>query len=468
MTVGAAAAVATATAVSLGGAGILFWVWVFAFLLAPLRYAEVMLSRTDVPGRSEVEESGSLARRLMREEGSKRALGFVTIVLLAVTGFAFVGGVHGEALLDLGSSTLPTSVPIAGYAVAAVGALVVILGLRLGGALAAWLAVAALATLVVAAILGLSGNPGRAFGTLGRMFGEAFSGAPAATPWVGASWREILIAALIFAVPPLAASGGAVGSLHGAARAKATRKQAETALLGPLLYALVTTLLVMAFVGSGAFFRRVQTERPFRDIAVYEVGFETRSQRDEPERLHSGYLRIVDGEARDITLEFATERAMIDTPRFEFRGRPADVALHLEAGRPQRMLRPRDGTLTEVSLTEVNDLVISGEMIPRGGPMVVAAMERGSGGDLAARLAFIAVLLLLAVGTGAFGVALSRSLPRGAPKWSTIAIGLLPSAGVALAAAAVVPELAAIGGIAAALSATIAALAVAIGARQAT
>ncbi len=74
----------------------------------------------------------------------------------------------------------------------------------------------------------------------------------------------------------------------------------------------------------------------------------------------------------------------------------------------------------------------------------------------------------MAVGAGAFGVALGRSLPTGAPKWSTTAIGLLPAAGIAVASAAVVPELGTIGGIAAALSATVSALAVAVGARQAT
>ncbi len=467
ITVGAAAAVASATAVSLGGAGILFWVWVFAFLVAPLRYAEVMLARTDAPGRSEVSESGSLVRRLLREEGAKRALGWVTLVVLALTGFAFVGGVHGGALVDLGAATLPASVPMAGYAVAAVAALVVVLGLRMGGALAGWLSAAAALTLVVSAILGITENPGRAFGTLARMFGEAFSGAPLATPWVGASVKEILLASVVFVVPPLAASGGAVGALHGAARARGTRRQAETALLGPLAYALIVTLLVMVFVGSGAFFRRVHTERPFEDILVYQSTFESASQRDEPERLHTGYLRVVDGEARDPSLHYGTERATIEEARFEFRGRPADFALHLKDGRAERMLRPHDGTLTEVPLSELSALTVTGEMIPRGGPMVVAAMERGSGGDLAGRLAFIAVLLLLAVGAGAFGSALGRSLPASAPKWATIAIGLLPAAGVAVATSAIVPDLGAIGGIAAALSATIAALAVALGARQA-
>jgi hypothetical protein len=404
----------------------------------------------------------------MREGGKMRGVGLALLVLLAVTGFAFIGGVHGDALAEVGAATLPSSVPMAGYGAAALAAVLVVLGIRRGGALSGYLALAAILALIVAGILGASGHPDRAIGTLGRMFSEALSGAPPATPWVGASWQEIAVAALIFIVPPLAASGGVVGGLHGAARAKATRQQASTALLGPLLYAAVCTVLVMAFVGSGAYFHRTSTSRSFGDVLAYEAGFETRSQREEPERLYSGYMRIVEGELRDMGLALATPQATIEEPRFEFRGNPADVALHLEAGRVTRMLRPRDGTLTEVDLSETGDLVVLGEMIPRGGDMVSAALERGSGDDVATRIAFIAILLLLGVGAGAFGLGLGRGLPNAAPAWATPAIGLLPALGLAAAASGVIPNLALIGGIAAAVSASAAALAVAARARQAS
>jgi len=467
-TVGAAATVAVATAVSDGGAGILFWIWLIAFFVAPLRYAEVVLSRTDAPGKSVAGASGSLPRRLMREGGAMRGLGLALIGLLAVVGFAFFGGVHGEALLDAGAGALPTSVPTAGYAVAGLSAVLVVLGLRRGGAIAGWLGAAALLALVVAALLGASGHPDRALGTLGRMFSEAFSGAPMATPWVGAGWQEIAIAALVFTVPPLLAGTGAVGGLHGAARAKATRRQASSALLGPLVYALICTFVTIAVVGSGAYFHRIETSRPMAEVAVYELGFESRSQREEPERLYTGYLRIVDGERRDINIHFGTERAMAANERFEFRGNPADVALHMEAGHPVRMLRPTDGTLSEVDIRELDDLVVFGEMLPRGGALLNESFARGSGGDLAARLAFIALLLLLAVGSGAFGLAIGRALPAGAPAWAPIAIGLLPAAGIAAAASGAIPGLAIIGGIAAGLSASLAAIAIAARARQAS
>jgi hypothetical protein len=100
--------------------------------------------------------------------------------------------------------------------------------------------------------------------------------------------------------------------------------------------------------------------------------------------------------------------------------------------------------------------------------MVSAALERGSGDDVATRIAFIAILLLLGVGAGAFGLGLGRGLPNAAPAWATPAIGLLPALGLAAAASGVIPNLALIGGIAAAVSASAAALAVAARARQAS
>ncbi len=467
--VGAAAAVGAATAVGLGGPGALFWVWVFAFLLAPLGYAEVVLARTNAPGKNDPEASGSLTRRLLHQGGASRTLGMVLLVLLAITGFAFVGGVHGGALTDASLALLPDGAAAVGYGVAGGAAALALLGLRRGGVVAGWLAAAALVTLAAACILAIVGAPGRAFGAIPRAVSEAFSGAPVAEPWVGAAVGEVFVAALLFAVPPLSAGTGVLGGLYGAARAQTTRRLAATALLGPFLYAIIATLLVMAFVGSGGYYHRADTSRPFSEIRVYGSPFTSQAERDDPGRLHTGYLRIVDGTARDLDLYFATDRGMVRDARFEFRGNPADVALHFTDGRIERMLRPRDGTLVEVDIDrELGDLVIKGRMLPEGGGLLASSFSRGSGADLAGRLALVALLLLLAVGAAAFGLALGRGLPAGAPTWAAPALSLLPAAGIAVAGAAIVPSFGLIGGLAAGLSSAAAAIAIAARAREAS
>ncbi len=458
---GAAAAVGAATAVALGGAGAILWVWLIGLLLAPLRFTEALLARTGAPG-DKGGAAGSLAARLAREGGGLRVLGLVMAALAAASALLFVGGVHGDALVDASERLLPGSMPAVGVGVAAMAAILAAGGMRRSGAIAGWLAVAAMTVLLAAAIWAAASDPGRAVGALGRTFSEAFGGAPAATPFVGAFAGEIARAAILSVLPPIAGATGVAGALHGAARARTTRGQAAAALLGPLAYAVLTTVLCMAFVATGAYYRRVEDRRPMSEVRVYAAAFETASQRAEPERLHDGYVRVEGGEMRDVGLHFGTDQGTIRSPRFLYRGEPADIALHVRGGEPFRFLVPRDGVLTTASLDEVRHVVVEGEMLPRGGALLGAALARGTGGDVGPRLGLGALLVLLAVGAGAFGLGAGRSLGAGAPPWARVAVALLPAAGLALAATGLVPWLSAAGGLAAASLASATAVALLI------
>jgi len=455
---GAAAAVGAATAVSLGGVGVIAWVWLFGLMIAPLRYVEVLLARTDSPGRTDAAESGSLARRLVREGGAWRPLGYALIVLVALTAFGFVGGVHGAAVQDAARQLLPDSGPALVGGVAIMAAILAVAGARHGAQVAGWLAAAALAVLFALAAWVCLSDPARAIGALARAAGETIDGAPPVTPFAGAFAGEVAMAAVLYLLPPLAAGSGIDGAIHAAARAKTTKGQAAAAMLGPLAYAVVTTALCVSFAATGAYYRRVEDSRPLAETKVYRVAFESASQRIEVERLYSGYMRVVDGEARDVGPIVATERGMVRAPRFEDGGEPADVALLFERGRLVRLLRNRNGVLREEPLESADRVDVVGTMLPRGGALLSRAAARGAGGTFGSRLLLGALLILAAAGAAAWSFSIAASLgPRAAP-WARVAVGLLPSAGLGLAATSAAPWLHSAGLIVAAVTAAVVAL----------
>ena len=449
---GAAAAVGSATAVSLGGAGVLPWLWLFGILLAPIRYGETLLAGTDAPGRGEKAASGSLPRRLLRMGDRWRVPRWLFLALTLFAGFTWAGGVQGLALRDAAAEILPGSTLPLAAGVAGVGALLVLGGARFH-AVAGWIGAAGLLALTVAALWGFAADPGAAFGTLGRAFGDAFEGAPQLEDFTGAFAGEIAFAAVLHVLAPMGATAGVAGAINGLSTGK-TRPQAAVSVLGPLFHAAVATLLVMAFVGTGAFGTRVASERGLDGVRVYRIAAETASQRAEGDRLYSGQMRIMEGQARNPTLSLGTDRGMVREPRFERRGEPADVALVVEDGRAIRIMAPgRFGALAEIDRSALDEITVQGEMLPTGAGLLVGSLEQG-GGDLAGRFALAAILALAAVALAAWGFALGRSLPASAPLPAQIGAGLLPAAGALLAATGAAPWLTPLGGIAAALLAT--------------
>lgn len=453
---GAAAAVGAATAVSLGGAGVVPYVWLFGLLLAPLRYAETLFARTDAPGRGDASQSGSMARRLGRMGGIWKALAVVVGLLVALAAFAFGGAFQAQALARSVEPLLPGSGPALVGAVAGAGAVLVLGGARTVSVIG-WLGVVGIAVLLVASGAAIFSDPAAAFAVLGQAWVDAFEGARQADAFGGALAGEVAFAAVLYALPPVGGSLGADGAVQSLSRAS-TRAQAAVSLLGPLLFAVLSTTLCMAFIGTGAHGTRVQDSRPMPEAVVYRTPAETLEQRLEEERRYEGYIRLRAGIPRNPRLTFGTERGMITDPRFEYNDGVADIALQVADGKVFRLMRNQTSVaLGDVENTNLWRVRVIGGMAPRGGTLFVAAHQAG-GGDIVARLALAALMALAGVAFAFWGVALGRSLPATWPAPARLAVGLLPAAGAGLMMTGWFPWLATSGVVVAGVLATVASL----------
>lgn len=491
--IGAGAVVSAATAVGLGGPGALPWLWLFGLLFAPIRLAEALLARTSPPGKAGARAkepaekkkdktkgkakgdkaaapakeaelapvgSGSLAARLAAD-GTPwvSALGQALFVLLPIGAIAIVGGLHGTAVADAAEQLLPGSALPIGLGVAVVAA-----GLAWVGRDKPWLGWLALVSLVVllsACVIAILYDVERAFGMLGATLEDAFDGAPQARQFSGALVGEIAAAALGGLLPVFAGPTGVDGALSALARARSTKAQAAAAMLPVLAHVIVATFVAMAIGATAAHARAVEGTRGLDEMHFYDSPFETTSQRLEPERVWHGLIRVIDGTAQATPLEMGTERGMVQEPHFEEAdGTPGDFAMRVEDGRVTALLRrDDDGALTEVASDQIRHVVVRGRMLPARGALLTAAMTRG-GGDLAARAALAALMLLAALGAAAFGLALARMFEGRTTATNARLVSLLPAVGLGLGATALGTTLAAAAGVAAALITLVVALAV--------
>ena len=455
-TFGAAAVVGAATAVSLAGPGALPYLWLFGILLGPVYYAETLFAKTDAPGGGDPAASGSVPRRLMRMGGAWRIVGFVAVALVLLTALLWGGAVHASALAEATHELLPGSTPVLVGAAAVLGVLLAI-GEAKTTSLIGWLGLAGFAVIAVASIWGIAADPGRAFGALGQSFGAAIEGAPQAGDFTGALVGEVAFAAVLFLLPANASGLGISGSLEALSRGR-VRTQAALALLTPLFFAGVATMLVMAFVGTGAFSERVEGSRRLLDTHFYAVNAETANERLDEARLYDGFVRIREGQPRNPNLLVGSERGMIREARYEYNGRSADIALQVREGESFRLMRNSGPqTLDDVAASNLWRATVHGQMLPKGGTLAVTA-GRKAGGDLAARILLAALLALAAVAFAGFAVGAARALPAGAPLAARAGVALLPALGAGLALGGWIPGLPLLGAIAVALLAVLVAV----------
>ncbi len=431
---GAAAAIGAATAVSLGGAGVLPWIWLFGIVLAPIRYAETLFSRTDAPGRGDAAQSGSIPRRLFR--GGYRVVGGLLVLLIALTALFFVSGVHGSALKSISTAVMPDNSSAVLFVVAGIslviGAMSVVQQGNPRGALTivGWVAAVSLIIVFVCGAWGALSDPSRAIAALGRSFSEAISGVDPATPFVGAVAGEVAFAAMLHLLPPLATATGVSSVAHAETAAK-TRPQAAVAVLGPFFYAVLTSALVVTFVGSGAYYTLVDDKRPLTETLFYKSDFATPTERTEAERFYSGYVRIRSGANVDPSVRMGTDRGMVRESRFEYYGETADLAFEVVDGAPRRMMRNESRfALKDLPVSQARYVDVVGEMLPRGGKLVALGMERSTGGGFASNLLFTALLLLAGIAAGMFGASAARALPADAPKGLRFTMAALPAVGL--------------------------------------
>lgn len=461
-TIGAGAVVSVATAVGLGGPGALAWLWLFGLLIAPLRMGEALLARTAPPGKAgkKAREDGSLAARLLADDqpGVVR-LGQVLLFLAPVAAVTIVGGLHGTAVVDAAEQLLPGSAAPIGFGVAAAAALFAFFGRD--KTWVGWATLAALVVLAGACLLAISFDVGRAFGLLASVLEDALDGAPQIRSFSGALAGEIAGASLAAMLPVAAATSGIDGSLASLAQPRSVKSQAAAAMLPVLAQVVVGTLVAMAIGATNAYARPVETTRHLDEVRFYDSAFETVSQRMEPERVWHGFIRVIDGTAQATPLELGTERGMVAEPHFEEAdGSPGDFAIRIEDGVVDRILRPdEDGALVDVARTDIAGVVVRGRMLPTRGALFAAAMTRG-GGDLAARGALAALMLLAALGAAAVGLALARMFRARVTENGARALSALPALGLVLGATSLGASLAAVGSIVAALMTLVVAIAV--------
>jgi Na+/alanine symporter len=478
---GAAGAIGAATAVSLGGAGAIAWVWLFALLLAPLRMGETLLARSAPPGKTG-QVPGSLAGRLLADRaGFVQGLGWVLLALVPIAAFAYYGGAHGAAVRDAAERLYAPGGTEIALAVALMGAALALVPLRRAGTLLGWAGAVLMLAIVGTAIAALASEPSRGVGAFGRSIMDALYDAPRMRSFAGATAGEIAFAAMLHLFPPIAAGGGVEGAIHAEAQAP-VKKQALAALLGPLAYGVLATVLGFSIVATGAFGSPVEDTRSANELRAYRVGFETVSQRNEESRWFSGLLRIEDGDQGVLRTEMATERGMARTvfvdpsmkePPSERPGgkpekrliyaswfdgeRPADILLRFDQGRVVDLQsrtshggRANLSSLSRRPLSDLEHVVLRAEMLPRGALLVRSSMQRGAG-TIVAKIALIAILMLGALGAAAWGIGVARTLRAKLPEKVARAASVIPAIGLALAAFGVVPSFALLGSFAAAL-----------------
>jgi Na+/alanine symporter len=457
---GAVAFVGTATAAGLGGVGVLPWTWLACIAIAFVRIGELALARTSAPGKKKRKPAGSLSARLEGAGGFRRPLGFVIRGAAIATALLFFGLTQGLAVGDAIGGLVPGVWPHLGILAGLVAIVLAVANIdrvMTIAAIIAGIAVVLLFGIFLAA--GLS-EPSRFFGALGGSFGQAVTGMPAVTPHSGAFFPEMLQALVLGTLPPLFAATALDGAIFAQARAKTTKQLAGASWVGPLAYGLVATVVALGIAATGAYYKRVDGERPLSELVMNKAGFETASQRVEASRRFDGYIRLQNGTTIDPVPRPVTERAPVRDATYTFDGKPADIALHFEDGRVTRFLVKEDGILEDTSVDRVRDVGVHGKMVPLGGRLLGATLEDAFGSDLVGRLALAALLLLSGVGGGAAGAALRRMTRRWKP-WASYTVAALPGLGLF---ACVIPggsDLAAFGWIAAGLSAIAGAIGVA-------
>lgn len=443
MTHSLAAVVGAATSVALSGPGALLWIWLATFLLAPLRVGEALLARTSPPGDKGTTPPTSFVGRLLSEK--KAGFAYLLLGFVALTAFGFAGAVNGDALSALVFGVAPDSTLIVAAGIALVSLALAIAGAKRVGSLLGWLAVLVLAAVLVIALITAFSNPARALSGLTRSVRDAIEGAPTMGAFTGALAGEIARVTLLRAVLPLVSDLGSSGALAAMAKAPA-RRVAVAALLPSLVAAVLSTTLALAFVASGAATEARDTVRPLSDLVAYEVAFETPSQRLEVEGLRNGPMRVRGGELRDTSLVLATERGVIENPRFTYYGQEADLAINFVHGRVVHLARYQGLALGDIPASQAREVLVHGTMLLDGGNLITHAFARSSTRSVPAQLMFAALLVLAVLSSASFGFAASASAASaGLPVVVRTAFAALPAIGLFLTAAWRVPFLSTIG-----------------------
>ncbi len=376
------------TAVSLGGVGAVGWSWAIAFCSTALRW-KIGRSR-------EISEPTGLQPWL---QGLWLLMGSAAFLGLHVAGPAAALG-----------TLLPGDVRWPALGALCLGAVLPLVGTRRAAPFLAAGALVGIGANLVALGLAAGTEPSALLAVPGRAIGEALDGSPPAPPFVGALVGELLrLSMLNVGGVLLAGSGVMPWRTDDGDRTK--RSVHSIALEFPLLL-LMGWLVGGAAAATGAYYEPVEMHLPLRDATIYRGGFETPSQRLEPERRHRGYVRIREGRMVDVPLRVGDWQGTFESPRFEAHGNPADLALQVdERGHPIRVLMPDEhGALAQVPMRRLDEVTVVGKHLPDGPRLLARLAARSLAPPWARGAAWLGLLAWLAAAAGAWVTSVTESL----------------------------------------------------------
>lgn len=441
------AVVGAATAVALGGTAVLPWIWLASFVLAAVRLVDAAAAR-----RNAMQATGSLATYLLAERGWRRYAGLAFVVTAPVSAFVIGGFYNGTATRQLLESVADTRT--ADMATVVMGGLCVAWGIatlarrtvpsleKVAPVLSATFGAVFLVVIVLLTIVAF-GDPMRAIGVIADSLGEAFGTVPAISAFSGAVFGEVIRAALFHGLTPTIGSLGMEGAIHASARTGYARRQAAIAMLPSIVHGVVASLVVIGAASTGAYFTATRTTRPLTELSVLnENGFESVSQRQEIDRYWDGSVRVRDGDIKLQSVTLATERGMVLGPTFEQFGKPGDLLIMTESGRPVDIRRPGkpplpgvQAPLKTVPKSELSLVRVTGEMLPRGAELIRATISASVLGRGAALPLMVLLAILGCLSAFAWSDSAGRLLGPQSPRAATLALSVMPGAGFLVAAA---------------------------------
>ena len=419
---GAVALLSTATAVTIGGAGSLPWLLVFGFVLAPVHAAAARLPLLQTAQKGQPAGLFSTSR-----VGKIGAIAF--LFLMAVVAL----GVGGAANADALRSAIPSAASSTPYGTAIACVVAAALTGFMGAERRAfWLsraAAVALLTVFAIALAACVSHLSESLSTIARALEDMVSGSADAGAYIGAASGEIAACATIYLLSPFVANMPFL-------TAQAQSNDDTVSVAATLLQTALSLLIGVAFVATGAFSTPTSDSVSLSETRVFTKPFETASQLAEvlESNTCTGHVRIMDGVLQDVADPrfFGTTRSLIVEPRFEFRGKPADIALTTDHGRFTELFLHEKGQelpesirgkapagkppvifgnrLVPTDLKEIANIRVVGKMAPRGAALFAATWARMPGGKSAWSAAFsLALWLLVTLSLSIFGTRLAEA-----------------------------------------------------------
>lgn len=252
-TIGTGNIVGVITAITLGGPGAIFWMWMIAIFGTALKYSEAVLAVCFRRVTSEGEYHGGPMYYIERGLGPQwKWMAMLYALLTFFTSFFIGNTIQANSVADAVHATFGVSEHSAGLAIAVLGGLVIVGGLKSIGAVASKLIPLMVFLYIGTSLYILLTNYALIPGAFATIISSAFTGHAATGGFVGAG---IILAIQTGAARGLFSNEAGMGSAsiaHAAANTHSPVRQGQIAALGPVIDTLVVcTMTALVIVISG-------------------------------------------------------------------------------------------------------------------------------------------------------------------------------------------------------------------------